>query len=117
SVSIVMMKGVSDMARGGRDHSSRGRTAQDLLEGLEVGRQDLLVAVLAVDVRSAAVARRLPLCRIGEEANYRSGDFGRRLCCDAQALALYHPVRVGERDHRNAAYPSLQVGIRKPLDV
>src|SRR5262245_34704448 len=110
SVSMVMMNGVSDMADRRRDDAAGGWAPHDFLEGVEVGRENLLVAVLSLHVGAAAPARRLPRAAIGEQPPHRAGDLAGRLHCDSEPLARYHPVRIDERDDGDAAYPRLQVG-------
>src|SRR5215467_13388536 len=98
SVSMVTMRGVSGIVRMRGDHPSGIRTAQDPLEGLDVGRQSLFLAELALDVGAAAPARRRPGGAIVEEAAHGVGDLELRCCGYAQALAIDHAVRIDERD-------------------
>src|SRR6266581_9421542 len=119
SVSIVMNKGVSDMARFARCEQTGvgGVDAHDFLECVEVGGQDPVFAVFPGHERAAPIACRPPRCRVTQEVSDRSGNLRSGARSDAETLALDYAVRIDKRHYGYASYPSLKVRIRKSFDV
>src|SRR5689334_9575166 len=119
SVSIVTRKGVSDMARLGRNEEigAGGPGPDDLLERIQVGGENLVLAVFPGHERAATITGRLPLCSVTQEASDRIGNLIRQFCGDSETLPLDHAVRIDQGHDGYASDPGLEVRIRKSFDI
>src|SRR5256885_1582219 len=114
-----MMKGVSDMACLAR-HGHLGVgvvNARDVLERIEVGRQNLFFTVFLLDERTATIAYRFQGSRVAQKMSDRGGNLRSGTYCDPETFALDYAVRIDKRHDGDAPDPGLEVGIRESFDI
>src|SRR5256885_10645161 len=114
-----MMKGVSDMACLAR-HGHLGVgvvNARDVLERIEVGRQNLFFTVFPLDERTATIAYRFQGSRVAQKMSDRGGNLRSGTYCDPATFALDSAVRIPKRHDGDAPDPGLPAGIRASFDI
>src|SRR5690606_31193415 len=103
-----------------RTRAAKARGVLDALlrlQQLEVARRHPPRVELLGDVRARARADAIALSRVGQKFLQDPRHLIDASAGSTEAALLDHSVRIEQRDHRNAAPPGLQEGVRETLDV
>src|SRR4051812_16653660 len=95
----------------------RNGPSQRVIEDIEIGGHNDVVAVVAVHVDPAALACREPGSRVGEQAGDRIAYLLGSSSRNTESFAIYDAIGIEHRHDRDAVGPRVQIGVGEAFQI